>query len=61
MRNISKQILVKAVVMIGLLGLGHVSGKLIHFDFLSNESYRLYARFDSVAGLEIGYPVYIAI
>jgi ABC-type transporter Mla subunit MlaD len=47
--------------MIGLLGLGHVSGKLIHFDFLSNESYRLYARFDSVAGLEIGYPVYIAI
>ena len=57
MKNISKKIIVKAIVIIGLLGLGHVSGKLVHFDILSNESYRVYARFESVAGLEIGYPV----
>jgi len=56
-KNMSKKIIVKAIVIIGLLGLGHVSGKLVHFDLLSNESFRVVARFESVAGLEIGYPV----
>ena len=53
----SKKIIVKAIIITGLLGLGHASGKLTHIDLLSNESYRLNARFDSVAGLEVGYPV----
>ncbi len=53
----SKRKIVKAIIIIGLLGAGHVSGKLLDLDFLSTESYRLNARFESVAGLEIGYPV----
>jgi phospholipid/cholesterol/gamma-HCH transport system substrate-binding protein len=56
-KNISKNIIVKAMMIIGFLGLGHVGGKLIHFDFFSGGSYQIYARFESVAGLEIGYPV----
>ena len=53
----SKRKIDKAIIIIGLLGVGHISGKLVDLEFLSAESYRLNARFDSVAGLEIGYPV----
>ena len=44
-------------MIIGLIGLGHVSGKLISLDLISGRSYPIYARFESVAGLETGYPV----
>ena len=57
MKNMSKRIIVKALIIFGLLGVGHVSGKLIDFNLFSTDSYRLNARFESVAGLEIGYPV----
>jgi phospholipid/cholesterol/gamma-HCH transport system substrate-binding protein len=53
----SKKRILKAVMIIGLIGLGHVSGKLIHLDLLSSGSHLIYARFESVAGLETGYPV----
>jgi phospholipid/cholesterol/gamma-HCH transport system substrate-binding protein len=49
--------LVQAVMIIGLIGLGHISGKLIHLDILTGGSYLVYARFESVAGLETGNPV----
>ena len=44
-------------MIIGLIGLGHISGKMIHLDSLTGGSYLLYARFESVAGLETGNPV----
>ena len=57
MKNISKKRILKTVMIIGLIGLGHVSGKLISLDLISGGSYLIYARFESVAGLETGYPV----
>jgi len=57
MKNISKKRILKTVMIIGLIGLGHVSGKFISLDLISGGSYRIYARFESVAGLETGYPV----
>jgi len=53
----SKKRILKTVMIIGLIGLGHVSGKLISLDLISGRSYLIYARFESVAGLETGYPV----
>ena len=47
----------KVLIIIGLVGLGHISGKLADRDILNYNSYSIYARFDSVAGLEVGYPV----
>ena len=49
----------KVLIIIGLVGLGHISGKLADRDILNYNSYSIYARFDSVAGLEVGYPVKI--
>ncbi len=54
MKSISKKRIVKTVMIIGLIGLGHVSGKLISLDLISGGSYLVYARFESVAGLETG-------
>ena len=44
-------------MIIGLLGLGHLTGKFNLWDHLAGESYLIYARFESVAGLEEGNPV----
>ena len=44
-------------MIIGLIGLGHISGKMIHLDSLTGGSYLVNARFESVAGLETGNPV----
>ena len=57
MKNIFKKRILKAVMIIGLIGLGHVSGKFISLDLINGGSYLIYARFESVAGLETGYPV----
>ena len=56
-KNRTRKKLVQAVMIIGLIGLGHISGKLIQLDILTGESYLVYARFESVAGLETGNPV----
>ena len=48
---------VQAIMVIGLLGLGHLSGKWVHWDMFNTESHLIYARFESVAGLEAGHPV----
>ena len=44
-------------VLIGLLGVTYMTVKLGNVSFLSQDSYTLYARFNSVSGLRSGNPV----
>ena len=55
-KNRGKKLL-KLLILIGLLGIGHASGQLAHVDIFSTNCYPIYARFESVAGLKVGHPV----
>ncbi len=44
-------------VVIGILCLGYITVKLGNLSFISSDSYSLYTRFTSVAGLRSGNPV----
>ena len=57
MKKLTNKKFVQAIVVFGLLGLGHLSGKWDYRDIFSGESHLIYARFESVAGLEAGHPV----
>ena len=57
MKKISDNKILQAIMVIGLLGLGHLSAKWNHWDMFSGGSHLIYARFESAAGLEAGHPV----
>ena len=45
------------IVVIGLLCIGYMAVHLGKIPFLNNDSYTLYARFNSITGLKVGNPV----
>lgn len=57
MKKITNNKFVQAIMVVGLLGLGHLSGKWEPWDIFRGGSHLIYARFESVAGLEAGHPV----
>jgi phospholipid/cholesterol/gamma-HCH transport system substrate-binding protein len=44
-------------VLIGLLGVGYLTVKLGNVPFIADDTYRLFARFNTVSGLRVGNPV----
>lgn len=57
MSKILQSRVMKILIIFGLVGFGHWTGKLININMLELDMYSVYARFESVAGLEIGDPV----
>lgn len=53
----SKKKTLKLLTVIGLIGLGYLGGQFAPADIFDYDSYSIYARFESVAGLQSGYPV----
>jgi ABC-type transporter Mla subunit MlaD len=47
----------KILFFIGLVGFGHLSRQLVDINIFDYDSYSIYARFNLVAGLEVGDPV----
>ena len=57
MQKYSKESLVGIFMILGLLGIGFMTIKLGNVSFLGQNTYTLYAGFNSVPGLRVGSPV----
>jgi phospholipid/cholesterol/gamma-HCH transport system substrate-binding protein len=57
MKKYSKETVVGIFVVIGLLCIGYMTVKLGNVGFLGENSYSLFAKFNTVTGLRVGNPV----
>ena len=57
MKKYSKETAVGIFMVLGLLCITYMTVKLGHIGFFSENSYSLYAQFNSVTGLRVGNPV----
>ena len=57
MKKYSKETVVGIFVVIGLLCIGYMTVKLGNVGFLGENTYSLYAKFNTVTGLRVGNPV----
>ena len=57
MKNFRHETIAGLFVLIGLVAIGYMTVNLGKVKFLSDDSYSLYARFNSVSGLRVGNPV----
>jgi phospholipid/cholesterol/gamma-HCH transport system substrate-binding protein len=57
MKTVTNNNVIKILIILFWLGLGHASGKFDLMTVLSGDAYSIYAQFNSVAGLKIGHPV----
>ena len=57
MSKIIQNRVMKILIIFGLVGFGHWTGKLPNINMFEMDTYSVFARLDSVAGLEIGDPV----
>ncbi len=60
MKKYSHETIVGLFVIAGLLCIGYMTIKLGNFPFFGNNSYSLYAKFNSVTGLKVGNQVLMA-
>ncbi|MGW8301459.1 MAG: outer membrane lipid asymmetry maintenance protein MlaD [Desulfobacterales bacterium] len=57
MKKYTQETVVGIFVVIGLLAIGYMTVKLGNVGFLGENTYSLYAKFNSVTGLRVGNPV----
>ena len=57
MKKYSKETIVGIFVIVGLICVGYMTVKLGDVSLFSDDTYTLYARFNSVSGLVIGNPI----
>jgi phospholipid/cholesterol/gamma-HCH transport system substrate-binding protein len=57
MKKYAMETVVGIFVVIGLFAIAYMTVKLGHVSFLVNDSYSLYAKFNTISGLKVGNPV----